>query len=539
MKKVYLSILFISFFCNSKAQQWEWAISADSVYGNQETKMVSQSGNVLYALIYQHGPSIINNTYLDSGTVIIKLNTNGNILWTKQYPGTIESLYAGKNGDVYFLGEFADSLDFLGTLLISHGGKDIFFGLLDANTGNKLWVTSAGSANDDWSIFYPDNFRHSIITDEHENLFIAADIHDDFHVGSQSLTGYSGLSTFLLRCDLNGNLLQAFSDTILNNTYYYNRGLELQKSAAGTPYLNAVYDSYNCPYYCTGNDILKIDPFNYTLSVAAHLTTSFEYLHSWTINHFDETIDANFNTGSHYLISYCVFHYSSPSLRTFRKGLGDGYDGLFTPFTQTGIGNEIIFGGDYDNDFTYYGNSIDTLWFDNLFLIPDSFPKIMIGGLNSANQFTWLLHSEDQGSSAMIDLASDQHGNIYCIGDYNEQAWLQDSIPNTITFGSTTLHAENLYTRFFLAAAGSVTTSISSEIADQNSSIQLFPNPSSGILNVECKMQNAELKIYNTFGQIIHQQIITSTHQQIDLSTHPKGVYIVKVENERRKIVLN
>jgi hypothetical protein len=85
-----------------------------------------------------------------------------------------------------------------------------------------------------------------------------------------------------------------------------------------------------------------------------------------------------------------------------------------------------------------------------------------------------------------------------------------------------------------------LTTSVAeTPIINHNSAIQIFPNPTTGLLNVESKTQNAELKIYNTFGSLIHQQILKSSNQQIDLSAQPKGVYFLEVGEEKRKIVVN
>src|SRR5437879_13925575 len=99
----------------------------------------------------------------------------------------------------------------------------MFFGLLDANTGKKLWVSSAGGLNDDWYSYWGDA-GNRLVTDEQDNLFIAVRIKDDFYVGSQYFSGNSGYSTYLLRCDLNGNLLQSFGDIVYNNMHYFDSG---------------------------------------------------------------------------------------------------------------------------------------------------------------------------------------------------------------------------------------------------------------------------------------------------------------------------
>jgi hypothetical protein len=56
----------------------------------------------------------------------------------------------------------------------------------------------------------------------------------------------------------------------------------------------------------------------------------------------------------------------------------------------------------------------------------------------------------------------------------------------------------------------------------------IYPNSAHNVLNVECRIKNAELRIYDVSGRIVHQQILTSAYQQINNSLSP-GIYLVKV----------
>jgi hypothetical protein len=67
------------------------------------------------------------------------------------------------------------------------------------------------------------------------------------------------------------------------------------------------------------------------------------------------------------------------------------------------------------------------------------------------------------------------------------------------------------------------------ELPNQNSPLQLFPNPTHGEFVVSSpSLAGKTLYIYNTLGEIILQQIITSAKEQINLSAGA-GVYFVKV----------
>ena len=64
----------------------------------------------------------------------------------------------------------------------------------------------------------------------------------------------------------------------------------------------------------------------------------------------------------------------------------------------------------------------------------------------------------------------------------------------------------------------------------------ISPNPTTGIFTLQLKENaQAEILIYNPLGQVVYQSahphIRTSTNLQIDLSTHPRGIYFIKVQS--------
>jgi ELWxxDGT repeat protein len=64
--------------------------------------------------------------------------------------------------------------------------------------------------------------------------------------------------------------------------------------------------------------------------------------------------------------------------------------------------------------------------------------------------------------------------------------------------------------------------------------IQIYPNPSSGIVKIKntISLQNAKIKVFN-----IHSQIIFESNQfidEIDLSNQPKGVYFIQINAENK-----
>ncbi|WP_430467010.1 T9SS type A sorting domain-containing protein [Winogradskyella ouciana] len=70
---------------------------------------------------------------------------------------------------------------------------------------------------------------------------------------------------------------------------------------------------------------------------------------------------------------------------------------------------------------------------------------------------------------------------------------------------------------------------------EESSSLRLFPNPSSTILNVEFKSVVAEgtLQVYDILGKQVYAQSISSNIEaQIDVSEWETGLYLIKVSSE-------
>ncbi|MBI4931357.1 MAG: PKD domain-containing protein [Bacteroidetes bacterium] len=77
-----------------------------------------------------------------------------------------------------------------------------------------------------------------------------------------------------------------------------------------------------------------------------------------------------------------------------------------------------------------------------------------------------------------------------------------------------------------------------------NTQYSIYPNPTSGVFNMQMsRFENVQMKIYNVYGECIYQQICTSAHQQIDLSSQSSGIYFLHLKTEQgiitKKIIIN
>jgi alpha-tubulin suppressor-like RCC1 family protein len=74
------------------------------------------------------------------------------------------------------------------------------------------------------------------------------------------------------------------------------------------------------------------------------------------------------------------------------------------------------------------------------------------------------------------------------------------------------------------------------DFLDATNTISIYPNPAKEILNVNSTNPIVAIVVYNSFGQEVKSMI--GNQSQIDLSTIPKGIYVVKIiTNDNQKTV--
>ncbi len=72
---------------------------------------------------------------------------------------------------------------------------------------------------------------------------------------------------------------------------------------------------------------------------------------------------------------------------------------------------------------------------------------------------------------------------------------------------------------------------------NQPNQVSIYPNPSTGILFIQCNSVVGSITIYNTLGSEVFTSAGISVNQKINVSTLDKGLYFVKVEMEGQSII--
>jgi len=107
--------------------------------------------------------------------------------------------------------------------------------------------------------------------------------------------------------------------------------------------------------------------------------------------------------------------------------------------------------------------------------------------------------------------------------------WYVDGSPQTYT--------ETTYTIDSLEAAVDVTVEFSevSAIKDIVNSIEIYPNPSTGVFNISVEKAYS-LKIMDVSGKTIYTEKLNSDVNQVDISENQPGMYIINLSNKDESI---
>lgn len=242
-------------------------------------------------------------------------------------------------------------------------------------------------------------------------------------------------------------------------------------------------------------------------------------------------------------------------------GLYEGFHHDTTYFDFTGL----IYDGEYDHDLGYgvkklayytYKKMTEMLegsnW-DSITTIIDSVDnnyayKFINDSTGEPTYIAWWDYFDDisypEADSSLLTLSEISSNQVIVtnavpndiagiyITDFNT-AFVTDTL--NVTNGSVSFYLKE--SPVFIEAYNS--TSVNDNVFDNN--IDIFPNPTNGIFTVEGT--NIQLvEIINIKGQTIKQLSIDNEHLLINLSDRSKGIYFVKIVNDRgiirKKIVL-
>lgn len=561
-KNTLTIIITLLFFLvsNNKidAQNFEWAKQIGGVEEAVARGVASDnSGNIYFTgkfrgtVDFDAGLNTHNLTsYGGSDVFVCKMDSRGNFLWVRQMGSSISSdddtdnaysVDIDRQGNVIVTGSFIGEIEFgpenESTELNSTDGSDIFVAKLDS-AGNLLWARQFGGVHDDRAF--------SIIIDINNYIYLS---------GVEEYIASENSNFLVLKLNSDGELVW---ERKWPNSHGYSFAVDQNGNVYITGHFWETVDfdpglaNYNLSCSCLMSEPSKFDVFISKLDadgnfVWAKQIKSESYLRSVSI-----VSDKNGNTyitgltlGSAEFISGSkTFELYAINLACFvlklnpkgeyvwAKGIKKAPFKHFLPTASVLDNNSNLYiTGYFDGEVDFDPDSTTATYTSNGF-------NIFVTKLDSAGNFKWaskLSHSNSVFPlmNYSYDVEIDRDNSVYITGIFagdmefgNQSAEYSFSL-----IGETDI--------FILKLSQPVTI-----VRDNyfNTSISYYPNPTTGILNIELEKVYPKINasLNNMVGQEIFSEVFYDVdHFQLSLDGITSGIYFIYLtdKNEQKKMM--
>jgi hypothetical protein len=462
---------------------------------------------------------------------ILKLNSNGNLIYAKQVGGTttvddhVFSIGLDNQGNLYATGYFNNTCDMdPGTAqlnITSTGGPDVFIIKLDVS-GNFVFARTIGNSTGSPSTGGIGCNGYSLIINN--GFLIISGIFDgstDFDPNGNTfnLTSNGQRDCFILKLDLNGNFIFAKSFGGSGNDYAYSISSDqIGNIIVGGTFINTVdFDPSSNVSSFTSNG--SNDGFILKLSNVGNYIWCNQIGGTGQDLIFDVSTDANDNiflTG--YFSNTVDFDNSSNQYTLTSNGMKDAFLAAYSS------SNNLIYAQNY-------GSTSDD---EGVNLFTSNNEIYLTGYFQNTVDFNQGTSTSNLTSFGVQDAFALSITNNFCT----------QTVYNTITIYDTV----TVYTT--VTDTLIINTSVTGINPPNNvNTIKVFPNPASTHITIDygnfAIMNGYQLRIENSLGQQVFQTNITQQTDYLSLATWGgNGIYFVRIIDQQgntidiRKIVL-
>lgn len=527
----------------AQVPNWSWAKSAagDNL---DEAHCIStdDEGNVyvtgwFYSSSVTFGSYTLTNSYYTGKDIFIaKYDVNGNVVWAKSAGGEIDdyatSIKVDNSGDIYITGAYSSDSIIIGsvTLYTIAGGTTLFLAKYD-NNGNVLWARNVNKSHF--------NDISAVTVDGSDNLYITSEY---------SNSAVSALNIFISKYNQTGNEIwtkhpQGLSDDFSNTIFVDAFGSVIVAGSFESPNLSfgsvtlvnyGYNDIFLAKYNVNGSVVWAKSPLwgnneDEANSVIAdelgniYVTGSFA---SDSITFGDITL-INASSGLFGREDIFIVKYDGDGNVLWGKRIGGHNKDEANSVTVDALGN-IYITGSFTSDSIAFGDITLTnagtggYGQDDIFLAKYDANGNVLWATSIGNSF---VNEEDVSYSVTTNIL----GDIYLAGKFESYNLFFGDI-ELINSGGTNVFVAKLEN------ANGIND------IDHSISLNIYPNPSSN--NITIKTQQAtEIKFLNIQGQLIKTVPAQDNITNIDISSLPKGLYILNVKTKNGvaidKLIIN
>jgi hypothetical protein len=551
--KLLIGLITLCEIVNAQSPNWQWAKKTGSTSGEKCYSISTDEGGNLYTTGFFTSPIFFGSFPLaNAGSAdifIAKYDSSGNIVWAKSFGGANDEggfgISSDSVGNIYATGYFSSpSITFGSTTLTNVGGNDIFIVKLDATSGNVIWAISDGSTGDDRGI--------GVKADAYNNVYLTGSFASPtLNFGTTTLTNAGGYDVFIVKyAGATGNRLWAKSAGGVNDENGPNandNGGTITTDPSGNVFAVGYFSS---PAITLGSTTLTNTTGSYDLFIVKYDSVgnalwaksaggtglnndgAFGICTDVLGNAF---VTGAFDSPSIIFGSFTLTHPLSTSGDIFTVKYDIGGNVVWAK-NYGGIGDDIGYGICTDAQGYIYTAGIihsDTATFGTFTLINSAAPSgdVFVAKYDASGNVLWAINEGGTNDDFAYDVALDTtSGTIYIAGNFAS---------SSITFGATTL-ANSGFADIYVAKLNSIMTSVTETSSTER--INIYPNPFSStvIIHTDKFFNNANLTVYNLYGQqaahLINIYGQTITLQRDNL---PSGLYFFQLTQDSKIITID
>jgi hypothetical protein len=232
------------------------------------------------------------------------------------------------------------------------------------------------------------------------------------------------------------------------------------------------------------------------------------------------TIDTYYLANSGISNSFMVSYNSLGSVNWAKKGTS-AEEGIIKICTDT-LGN-IYTLGNYDSPYIFW--NVDSVYNNGMY-------DLLLSKFDASGNILWAKTTGSDGDDAAMSFSIDKSGNLYITGWYKS---------NLLYLDANFLY--NLgYADFFVGKLAFSATGISA--VNLVNELNVYPNPSYNNIFVKTNITspNKSLLLYDMYGRVLKEILVTSNITEIVRGELPSGMYILEIHEknivkERQKII--